>query len=93
MAIEYVDILTREKLGCYCGTHLLVSSFIQLEARDGVKGVDWGFVILPAVIINLLEYIKIWCNIQVTINPLVKSMIQRFLLIYRNKGNLFLKMD
>ena len=55
--------------GGYLGSHLhlLVSLFIQLEGGDWVKGVEGRFhyfIQLPAVSINLLEYIKIWYNIR-----------------------------
>ena len=50
------------------GPDLLVSSFMQYQVSGWFKGSGWGVSLLqPAASFTLLEYMKIWCNIQVII--------------------------
>ena len=59
MDIEYVDILTGKSRQYICLIYLFVRSSSR-RGGDGVKGVYvWSII--------LLEYMKIWCNIQVFI--------------------------
>ena len=56
-------------LGCYFPFHLLVSSFIQKERRGWGKEGGRGNSYFSPLCFTLLEYIKIWCKIQVIIYP------------------------
>ena len=46
-----------------------ISQFVHTKGwgMDGVKGEDESDVFLPAASITSLEYMKIWCDIQVII--------------------------
>ena len=64
----YVDIMTREKL-----LQIFIGQLeYPVEGERWGKGVGWRVsLFLPSASITLLEYIKIWCYIQVIIYPTI----------------------
>ena len=71
----FVDVMTKGKFSSIFVAnidiiHWSIHSFSTIGG-DGVKVVDERIVNLVSYKFHLLEHMKIWCNLQVIINPLM----------------------
>ena len=65
-----MDIIIGEKFRLLTWTSFTGQFINPDEDRGWEKGVD-GVVIYPSTRLTLLEYLIIWCKIQVIINPFI----------------------
>ena len=91
----YVDMLTGENLQSFQLDNMyLIHWSVHSSSKRGRDGVNESIVIQPAASITLIEYMKIWCNIQVIIIRLYR---QTKIIVEHNSAlvlntNLFIKL-
>ena len=98
MDILYVDIVSEEFLSSNQVANIVISCWSLLASLHGQGrrlgshkwGGDGGIIYQPAGIIILLEQVKIWCNVQEIIYPLLELKDRHchtsFLISYRIQG-------